>query len=397
MRQVTRCLTVTFAVCLLSGSALANPEPPFLSDGRSNAMGGVGVATNDYASATYQNPAGLTAIKTFGLTATLMPVYAKLEAPFPGAAGSEQKESEPIFAPLGALAFGYRVHERVVVGLAGFVTSATGARYSAVVAGRDVDAAAFAAEFHLPVAVSVTDDFSLGAAYRVTFARLGVTLPALVPGLGLADADTTMSGFNFTGLSLGARYRISDAVRLGVAYRSKVVVDLEGDTELSNVPTPPPSQPAEGEFPLPHTFKLGTEFTLLDKKLVLAADGTYWLYSDSHGEDPANFRAKGWDDSIGGSFGAEYWASEQVPVRAGFTVYNNATTPGAATPFGIPPGMAYVIGAGSGIKLATVDLDIGVAYQIFAGETVTAADAPAIPGEYSGRAFIGTLSANFRP
>jgi long-chain fatty acid transport protein len=395
MRQVTRCLTVTFAGCLLSASALANPEPPFLSDGRSNAMGGVGVATNDYASAPYHNPAGLTAIETFGLTATFMPVSAKLEGPFPNQAFQfEQHESEPIFAPLGALGAAYRVHEKVVVGLAAFVPSAFGADYKGAALGRDASAHAFAAEFQLPVAVSLTDDLSVGAAYRVTFARIGLEVPTLLPTFAIADTDQSMTGFDFTGFSLGARYRISDAVRVGVAYRSKVVVDLDGEREYPNGEMP--TEDVTGEFPLPHTIKVGTEFRLLEKKLTLALDGAYWVYSDSHDESPENLRTRAWDDSMGGSLGAEYWVSEQIPLRAGFTIYNSATNAGSAIPVGIPPGMIYAVGAGSGIKLGSVDLDLALGYELFAGDTVSAADNPTGPGEYSGRAFLGTLSANFR-
>ena len=86
-----------------------------------------------------------------------------------------------------------------------------------------------------------------------------------------------------------------------------------------------------------------------------------------------------------------------MPVRAGFIVFKSATTPGSAIPFGIPPGMGYLITAGTGIKLETVDLDLGLAYEILAGKTVSAAENPGGPGEYSGRAFVGTVSANFRP
>jgi long-chain fatty acid transport protein len=399
MRQVTRCLTVTFVGSLFSASALANPEPPFLSDGRSNAMGGVGVATNDYASAPYHNPAGLTAIESFGLTATFMPVSAKLEGPFPNltTGQTEQYESEPIFAPLGALSAGYRVHEKVVVGLAAFVPSAFGADYKGAALGRDASAHAFAAELQLPVAVSLTDDLSVGAAYRVTFSRLSLEVPELLPTFAIADSEATMTGWNFTGFSLGARYRLSDAVRVGVAYRSKVVVDVDGEREYPNGEAA--TQDASSEFPLPHTIKVGTEFQLLDKKLTLAVDGAYWVYSDSHGESPENMRTRAWDDSMGGSLGAEYWLSEQIPVRAGLTVYNSATNAGSAIPFGIPPGMVYALGAGSGIKLGSVDLDLALGYEVFAGETVSAADHPGGvlgAGEYSGRAFIGTLSANFR-
>ena len=395
MRNVTRCLTVTLAGCLFSSLAPANPEPPILSDGRSNAMGGVGVATNDYATSPYHNPAGLTAIESFGLTVSLQPVFAKLEAPFPDLATmqSKQYESEPIFAPLGALGVGFRVHEKVVVGAAAFVTSAFGANYKGAALGNDASAHAFATEFQLPVSVSLTEDLSIGAAYRVTFARLSLEVPGVLPPFTIVNTETTMTGWNFTGFSVGARYRISEAVRLGVAYRNKVVVDVDGERTYANGA---PTEKQSSEFPLPHTIKVGTEFRLLDKKLTLAVDGAYWVYSDSHDESPENMRARAWDDSIGGIFGAEYWVSEQIPVRAGVNVYKTATNPASAIQFGIPPGMAYVIGAGSGIKLAAVDIDLGVGYQIFAGETVTAADAPATPGEYSGSAFIGTLSANFR-
>ena len=359
-------------------------------------MGGVGVATNDYASAPYHNPAGLTAIDSFGLTVTAMPVFAKLEGPFPNLATGQpdQHESEPIFAPLGAVSAGYRVHEKVVVGLAAFVPAAFGADYKGAALGRDAKATAFAAEFQLPVAVSLTDDLSVGAAYRVTFARLSLEVPDVLPPLTIVDSETTMTGFNFTGFSLGARYRISETVRVGVAYRSKVVVDVDGEREYLNSTAPPLEQ--SSEFPLPHTFKVGTEFRLLDDKLTLAVDGAYWVYSDSHDESPENMRARAWDDSIGGSFGAEYWVSEQIPVRAGFTAYNSATNAGSAIPFGIPPGMVYAVGAGSGIKLGSVDLDAGVGYEVFAGDTVSAADNPTGAGEYSGKAFIATLSANFR-
>jgi long-chain fatty acid transport protein len=395
MRHVTRCLTLTLAGCLSSDFALANPEPPFLSDGRSNAMGGVGVATNDYASAPYHNPAGLASIESFGLTVTAMPVFAELEGPFPNLATGqpEQHESEPIFAPLGAVGAGYRVHEKVVVGLAAFVPSAFGANYKGAALGRDASAHAFAAEFQLPAAVALTEDLSVGAAYRVTFARLSLEVPDVLPPLTIVDSETTMTGFDFTGFSVGARYRVSEAVRIGVAYRNKVVVDVDGERTYSN--GAPPSEQSS-EFPLPHTFKVGTEFRLLDQKLTLAVDGAYWVYSDSHDESPENMRARAWDDSIGGSLGIEYWVSEQIPARGGFTLSSSATNAGSAMPFGIPPGLIWAVTAGTGIKLGSVDLDAAVAYQAYAGETVSAADNPTGAGDYSGRAIIATLSGNFR-
>lgn len=396
MPRVLATFTLGIGFCLLSGLARANPEPAVLSDGRSVAMGGTGVASNDYATAPYHNPAGLSAVKTFSGTFTFTPFLGKVEAPFtnPATGQSVQKESERSLAPLMTLAAGVRVHERIALGAIAFLTAGSGARYEGAIGGRALDGRAFAGEAQLPVAITISDQLSLGAAYRITTARLEVDSPAPLPPplVGLADTSTTLSGTNYAGFSLGARYRASDAVRFGALYRSKVVVDMEGDTEVDpGGGAPKQTLEAKTEFPVPHTFKLGSEIAFFDRKLILAIDAAYWMYSDSNDKDPSVGRPAAWDDAVSGIVGVEGAVTKRVRLRSGVNVGNSATSVEASTPLGLPPGMMYTFTTGGGLSLDPVDLDVAAGYTISAGKEVSPSENPTGPGRYRGN----TLSASF--
>jgi long-subunit fatty acid transport protein len=395
-----RTLTMFTAVSLLSGAAFANPEPAVLSDGRSVAMGGTGVATNDYATAPYHNPAGLSSVKTFSGTFTFTPFLGKVEAPFtnPATGQTDQVESERSLAPLMTVALGYRLHEKFVIGAIAFLTAGSGAKYEGAIAGRDLDGRAFAGEAQIPVAFSVTKDFSIGAAYRITTARLEVEAPAPLPppGVGFADTSTTLSGTNFAGFSLGARYRVSEMLRLGAMYRSKVVVDLDGETEIDpGGGAPRQTVDVEGEFPVPHTFKIGSELAFLDRDFIIAVDAAYWMYSDSNDENPEKGRRAAWDDSVSGIVGVEGAVAKDVRIRGGMNIGNSATSSEAAQPLGLPPGMMYTFTAGGGVTLAPIDLDLAVGYTLSAGKDVSASENPQA-GKYRGNTLGGSVSVGVR-
>ncbi len=386
---------------LFPSIAFANPEPAVLSDGRSVAMGGVGVATNDYATAPFHNPAGLSSVKTFSGTFTFTPFLGKVEAPFvdPVTGQSVQRKSERSLAPLSTLAVGVRLHERVAIGAIAFLTAGSGARYAGAIAGRDLDGKAFAGEAQIPIAVTVTDRLSLGAAYRITTARFDVDAPAPLPPpmMGLADTSTSLSGTNFTGFTLGARYKVSDNVRLGALYRNKVVVDLEGETKIDpGGGAPTQTIDSKGEFPVPHTFKLGSEFQFFDHKLTLAVDAAYWMYSDSNDRDPSVGRTAAWNDAVSGIVGMEGEVTKTVRLRSGINIGNSATSAEAATPLGLPPGMMYTFTAGGGLRLGSVDLDGAVGYTLSAGQEVTASENPAGAGRYRGNTLSASVSVSVR-
>ena len=117
------------------------------------------------------------------------------------------------------------------------------------------------------------------------------------------------------------------------------------------------------DYPLPHTFKLGSELRLLDHRLLLAADLSVWLFKESHPQNAQQGRPDGWDNSVRVNLGGEYTFHERIAVRAGFYVGNSATGDAAATQLAVAPNTLYALSAGAGIKLRDrFDLDFAMAY-----------------------------------
>lgn len=390
---------VVFAGWLVESPVRANPEAPALSDGRSVAMAGVGAAASGYASTVWQNPATIGTIKQLTITATILPLMRKIDAPFPDPTTGAPREVEGKWQPgaLGALAVGYRLHERVALGLASYVFSGNAIEYPGVVAGQDVMARAFAMEIQLPVAVALTDALSLAAAYRVTYSSVDTQLPVPTGAspTTFARTDTNLVGWNFAGFAFGVLYRFNDAIRAGLSYRTEVLVDLDGDTETT-MDGQSSTIDARGEYALPHTFKLGGEFHLQRYHTLLALDLTYWLYGASHPRDLAAGRPADYQDAFRASLGVEYRPSDLLALRGGFYMGNSATTAASATQLAVTPGILYGFSLGVGLALSRkFALDLALAFSTAPGSTVSTADNTTAPGHYEARTFIGCASLNY--
>lgn len=104
------------STCALNApSASADQEAPALYDARSAAMGGAGAAFIDSGAALYHNPANMEMYERTAVTLTFTPAFAQVSAPFAGP-GSEEKSTRG-FAPLFLIGGGYRVQDRIVLGL----------------------------------------------------------------------------------------------------------------------------------------------------------------------------------------------------------------------------------------------------------------------------------------
>lgn len=388
---------------MVAASAQANTEPPGLYDTRSLSMGGTGVAHVDSGMAPYHNVAGLAGVERFSGTLTFSPYLTQLKTPWPDPTSpgdTEELSSTRSLAPLTALGFGLRLHERVVVGLTAYLTCGSGARYEKVAAlgGADAEMAALAGELQVPVAVElVKEKLAVGVAYRLTYANISASVPMLAdptdPTLGFVNPEIQMDGFNPFSAAVGVWARPIDMLRLGLSYRSRAVVDVSGDTKIGGTKLPGETK---GEFAIPHKIVLGAAVDLLDEKLVLAVDLKYWLYSDSNQANSRNRQADDWQDSVLGGVGGEYWLSELVPLRVGFNAGRSATTPETATPFSPPPGWAYLATLGSGIHLEPVDVDLGGGYY-WGSDKVGRRDADPLAGrmqgDYSMDSIVLSLSA----
>src|SRR5690606_10758290 len=89
-------------------------------------------------------------------------------------------------------------------------------------------------EATLPVSVRITKDLSIGAAWRTGYTTQATTV--LIPneaGPGLVSrVDQELSGYSMLGGTFGVRYRVRKFVSLGLSYRTKMTMDLDGKTDI---------------------------------------------------------------------------------------------------------------------------------------------------------------------
>jgi long-subunit fatty acid transport protein len=197
------------------------------------------------------------------------------------------------------------------------------------------------------------------------------------------------AGFDFLGFQLGVLYKPTESFRVGLNYRSPVVVETKGETKRGGVTV---ERNTKVEYELPHSIRIGAAFSFLDGDLTFAADFSYWMYSRSH-ED------YGWRDAVTLNVGAEYWLNEVVPVRLGTFIGRSATSEAAANPFVPAEGPTLGVSVGSGIRMGGWNVDLGAAF-VWAGSDIEVVNPQGgvfnRKYEFSHNAVVASLSIGYR-
>lgn len=380
--------------------AWANTEPPSAYDARAVGMGSSGVAHVHNGASLYHNPAALHEIGQGAATLVLSPFAPQVGAPL-GISGPEVKSKRGVF-PMFLVGGAYRVHPRVVVGLAAFPTMGFGAKYGDVAAfgGLKLNAQLAAIELAPGASFAITDFLSVGVTYRVTYMSFNLEQPAATSAGTLAQNKTDVSGLGFLGAQIGVFARATDTTRLGLTYRSKASVNMKGDTEAGGQ-----TMHTELEFASPHTFKFGIAQSLLERHLLLALDFKLALYKESSKELALKVDVPGagtvtqaqplkWKNVLGVYAGAEYrFAPDGPAARLGYSMAQSATPNDYANPVLPPPGLQHAFHAGAGMTVSSLDIDLG-GYYLFGSKKVR--PVAGAEGEYSMNGILVALSGTYR-
>jgi long-chain fatty acid transport protein len=383
---------VVVGICTVSTQSRATTEGPAFFDGRSVGMGSTGVAYTDNGSAPYHNPATMHQIETFAVTADISPVVPIFTAPLRGP--STEVESESTIAPFFLVGGAYRLSEQLVIGLGFFGAGGFGADYKdfgKIVLGQ--------LELAPAVSYALTKEFSVGLEYRISYALQESDVPA-DPANPALRAKTEMSGISFLGAHVGVYYRPIEPLRLGASYRSKVTTDLEGD-----LTTPFGTVGIKSEFSSPHQFKVGAAYQLIEKMLLLVLDVRYLLHSEANkelviesteGPPLRQVQRLDWENAVVAGIGAEFMATETVPLRVGYSLTKSATPKDGPSPFFLPPGLVHTAHVGAGLRLSTLDIDLG-AFYAHGGEDVAANPGrpDVFPGHYGVDIYAAALSVTY--
>jgi len=390
----------------LAATAHANIEPPPAYDARSVGMGSTGVAHVSNGASLYHNPAALHGVERGAVTGVISPLAPQLTAPLDGP--DTEVKSERELGPLFLLGGAYRVHERLVLGVAAYPTMGFGAKYQDLDAlgGLDLSARLGVLEIAPGAAFAITDDIAIGLAYRVSYFSYSATSPVLAPPPApagtLLSAEADLSAWNFTGVHAGVFARVTPSTRLGLSYRSKITADLEGTTDMAGQ-----ELDTTLEFSVPHIFKVGVAQGLLDERLLLALDLRYALYKDANEALVAETTVPGlgtqeqetpldWNDSIGAYLGGEFRVHDMVRVRAGYSVVTSATPERTVQPILPPPGLQHTLHAGAGVDVAGLEVDLGGYYLMGGKHAEPDPTSGNAPGDYRFNAILGSLSVTYR-
>ena len=206
-------------------------------------MGGADLAVARDTSALNTNPAGLIQIPGSRLDLDNTAVFAVNVRHRDNFGNDVGVKNSPIF--LGTVGYARHLDNHpVVVGIGLFIQGGAGYEYpelNTAFGTRDELSSLFGIlKLSTGVAWRASDALSLGASVALTYARLD---QRVFPNTSVSNPDPTQSFFGFElqdmegfsrGYKLGAQYKLTDRMTLGVAYTGKTKLDLEDGQLVSN-------------------------------------------------------------------------------------------------------------------------------------------------------------------
>lgn len=427
-------VVIAIVAMFASGKAYASTEINGLYDAQSSGMGGTGVAFLNSAGAIPTNAALLDQTKKWTVTLAGFGMWNQHQKPFlidrVDGSGNKYQEYETTRNELGGgvMPFGgvaFRLHERVVVGLAAYPNIGMGAKatYQPSPDDRpnlwvDFDAAMYLVEIQIPVSVRLTDSLSVGLGYRINSMTQTAkqAMPGNAPGGTTLDSNgqpiylnIDVSGWNFTGFQAALLFKPVHYFQLGFSYHNKVTFNAKGITKsIKPIVNTPMEIDTELQFAAPHYFRTGAAVFLLRDKLIIAGDVKYILYSDSNrsvksttsegGQAPTvTYTPAHWKDVWDFLAGAEYQLLDPLKVRVGTAYQTSATPKDYAQMAMAPPGPTYYLTTGVGVKIIdqlNVDVAGGYAWGKTAVSTPTKYNAGI--GYYATSCWSVGLSGTFR-
>ena len=254
------------------------------------------------------------------------------------------------------------------------------------------------------VAYRLTDDISLGLGVSLVRAdaTFGTSLPRnfgpYTQGSQVLKLEGDDTGW---GVNLGASWQVSDALRLGLAYRSEVELELEGKATSDLIPTY--NQGGSLRLDLPAGAELSAVYELKRWTLSASAQWTEWsvfeeLVANFEDGSSQHLKDERFNNSWRYALGAAYQLNQQWIVRAGMALDESAVSPEHRS-LSIPDADRLWYSAGITYQHdQQLSVDLGIAY--LDGDTVDINETSSLGTSFSGTsspaAELASLSVNYR-
>lgn len=300
---------------------------------RALAMGHTGVAVVNSAELGFFNPAGLVHLENqLTISAGVSAVFAEV-AWQDSDTGDIARTDNPAGTPFYFNA-SYKLNENLALGLSVYTPYGSTVKWEDDWAGSHlVNNIQLQAIYIQPlVSYKIADFFSIGGGPifvtgSVNFNRNLTRTLSDIDG-NRSNVTIDASGVTEWGWSVGGLFTFTEDLRLGVNYRSEIIMHAEGgEADFENIPNTPlaPFQDTtfDAELPLPAELTVGLSYEL-NEKWLLAFDynRTFWGVYESldiqfaNGTTSTNPRA--YEDASTWRFGAQYEATDKLTLRAGY-------------------------------------------------------------------------------
>lgn len=265
------------------------------------------------------------------------------------------------------------------------------------------------------LAFKLTDRLSIGAGANWMYldAEYSRAAPFIVPGLGfLGDADATVDvNGDGWGWNAGLMYQLTSSTRIGLSYRSRVKIDVDGDTTV----TPPVGgipqlgADARASVRLPDTAILSVVHDLSPRWQLLAdVSWTGWssiqsLDIENSGDpripnDNLDLRFR---DTWRVALGANYRVSERWTLKGGIAWDQSPIRNARYRPTSLPDKDRYWVSIGARYAVSPrTQIDIGYSH-LFIRDTdidndTAAATKGIVRGSYDSQAHVVGIQLSHR-
>lgn len=351
------------------------------------AMAGAGVMGDDL-SAVHYNPAGMTLLEGTRIqaTGTWVAVNAEYKGDKTGATENGRKKGQLV--PAGYIT--HQVNDQVWLGLGLTVPYGMGTDYARGWEGdsRGNKSMILTFDINPNVAWKINEKFSVGAGLSLQYAKAKLGMgKELAPGM---SGNATVEGDSWAwGWNVGMMYRPVETVRLGLAYRSHIAHNAEGETTLDAMGMSLVSDmKVRIKTPDTLTFSAAWDATQ-DLTLSATARWSKWSNFDTLSIENSGFTKTGsqqidglvqmkgasvqvenhWDDTWFFSLGADYRLNDQWTVRGG-VAYDQGPVDNAYRMAVIPDTDRVWVAGGASYKFnQNLTFDFGATYITGVGDT----------------------------
>lgn len=381
-------------------------------DAAAMGMAGAFAGQADNPSAVWYNPAGITQLDGTRVSAGVMAIYPVMQ--HENTDGTTDVIERKTHVP-AQLFFTNRINDTLTWGLG--LTSPFGlsTNWSETSETRYVATFSKVKTLNVNPNIAYKINENLSVAGGINYIRLEAAMEKMLDlsSAALGDRSFSLRGDgDGWGVNIGAKYKATDRINLGLSYRSRVKISIDG-TATINAPIPGSSNTAETDITLPDLVQGGISCNI-SEKLTINADLEYTLWSTydrvviesntfaSLGVPTTQVEEKDWKNTMIFRIGAQYRLSDHWKLRAGY-VYDQNPVPDARFDTRIPDSDRQGPTIGTGYTNGSITIDTSYMYLKFNKRTIgnsLADDATptsdSLNGTYKSQAHLAALTIGYK-